>query len=112
MSEPLPPTVPDPDLNPTQTTGPAAGSAGQMIGGYRLLQKVGEGGTATRSLLGRCLVDEGRFAEAELLLDAYATLSREFGAAHTRTKTVAERIVELYDASTRPAQSAEWRGKL
>ena len=67
----------------------------------------------TRSLLGQCLIAGGRFAEAEpLLLDAYATLNREFGSAHTRTKTVAARIVELYDAWKRPSQSAEWRPKL
>ena len=42
MSEPLPPTVPDPDLVATR---PAVdGTPAQIIGAYRLLQKVGEGG--------------------------------------------------------------------
>ena len=44
MSEPLPPTVPDPHSSPPAGTGPAAGPAAQMVGGYRLLQKLGEGG--------------------------------------------------------------------
>jgi hypothetical protein len=38
-------------------------------------------------------------------------LEKEFGPAHTRVTTVAERIVELYDAWKRPAQAAEWRAK-
>jgi hypothetical protein len=59
-----------------------------------------------------CLVDQGRFAEAErLLLNAHARLEREFGAAHTRATTVASRLVELYVAWKRPEQAAEWRGK-
>jgi tetratricopeptide (TPR) repeat protein len=68
---------------------------------------------STRSLLAQCLIAEQRFAEAErLLLEAYATISREFGVAHARTKTVAERTVELYDAWKRPTEAGEWRTKL
>ena len=67
----------------------------------------------TRSLLGQCLVAQRRFADAErLLLAAYAAILSEFGAAHTRTTAVVEKIVELYDIWKRPGQATEWRTKL
>jgi hypothetical protein len=67
----------------------------------------------TQSLLAQCLVSQRRFAEAErLLVEAYATLAREFGATHARTTVVAERVVELYDAWQRPKPAAEWRAKM
>jgi tetratricopeptide (TPR) repeat protein len=68
---------------------------------------------STKSLLARCLVDQRRFAEAErLLLDAHAALTREFGPTHVRTTTVAERVVELYEAWKKSSQANEWRTKL
>ncbi|MGQ0734215.1 MAG: tetratricopeptide repeat protein [Acidobacteriota bacterium] len=68
---------------------------------------------STESLLGRCLIDQLRFAEAErLLLNAHTWLEREFGATHTRATIVAERIVELYEAWRKQAQAAQWRAKL
>jgi non-specific serine/threonine protein kinase/serine/threonine-protein kinase len=67
---------------------------------------------STESLLARSLVEQRRFLEAErLLLNAHAVLVKEFGAAHVRTTTVAERIVELYDAWKRTDQASEWRAK-
>jgi hypothetical protein len=44
-------------------------------------------------------------------LNAYSVLVKEFGAAHTRAMTVGDYIVELYDATKRPDQAAEWRAK-
>lgn len=64
------------------------------------------------SVLGGCLADLGRFAEAEpLLLGSYAVLSREQEAAGARVAPAAlDRIIGLYTAWDRPERAAVYRG--
>ena len=68
---------------------------------------------STEMLLFRTLFDQRRFQDAEgVLTRAYASIEREFGPAHARSQTAAERAVELYVAWNKPAQASAWRAKL
>jgi non-specific serine/threonine protein kinase/serine/threonine-protein kinase len=67
----------------------------------------------TETLLARCLVPQGRFAEAErLLIAAHPSVEKQFGASDQRTTRVVEAAVSLYEAWGKPDKAAEWRAKL
>ena len=60
---------------------------------------------------GECLAALGRPDEAEpLLLASYAGYNDGFGAGDRRTRTAAARLIELYEASGRPAEADRYRG--
>jgi len=63
-----------------------------------------------RSVLGICLAGRQRFVEAEeLLLDGYAVLEREKGAADPRTREALERLGRLYELWGKPGEEARYR---
>ena len=63
-----------------------------------------------RSMLGVCLTELTRYAEAEVdLLEALSALELEYGVDHTRTRTTRERLVTLYEAWDRPNRAALYR---
>ncbi len=65
-----------------------------------------------QALLGECLLQLGRFDEAEpLLLDSYELLHSVSGAG-TETSDTIQVLVQLYDAWNRPDHAAEWRARL
>jgi hypothetical protein len=64
---------------------------------------------------GTCLLDLGKYAEAEPKLRAgYQGLLAANGADHMSTQNAITRLVELYDREhwDRPAESAKWRARL
>ena len=66
-----------------------------------------------RSMLGECLLGQEKFTEAEpLLLDGYRGI-KERGSnssmARVRLSQAAERLVCLYDQTSRPVEAARWR---
>ena len=62
---------------------------------------------------GMCLINLGRFDEAETTLDeAHQILSASLGADHDRTRTAATAMVDLYDAWRKPEPAAKWRAHL
>ena len=66
----------------------------------------------TRSLLVSSLIDQRRYAEAEaMLLAAYPSITKQFGASHPRTRRTAERGVALYEAWGKTQPAAEWKEK-
>jgi tetratricopeptide (TPR) repeat protein len=66
----------------------------------------------TEVLLGRCLTALGRYTEAEpLLLSGYETL-KTAQAAPTALRTAMERIIQLYEAWSKPGHAAQWRAQL
>jgi tetratricopeptide (TPR) repeat protein len=61
---------------------------------------------------GECLIDMGRYDQAEaVLLQATDGLERNFGASHTATRRAYSELVRLYAAWGRPAEAERWRGK-
>ena len=68
---------------------------------------------ATKMLLVRCLADTHEFVEAERLLgEAFPIIEAQFGPAHPRVRTNAERAVALYAAWGKPDKAAAWRKKM
>ncbi len=66
-----------------------------------------------QSAYGGCLTILGRFDEAqEHLLAGYEGLKAAWGEEHKRTRKTLQRLVELYEAWSKPEQAAEWRAKL
>jgi serine/threonine-protein kinase len=66
----------------------------------------------TESLLGGCLKDMKRFAEAETLLTgAYAAILKQFGPDHPRTQAARGRVIALYEAWGKPQKAAVYRQK-
>jgi hypothetical protein len=60
-------------------------------------------------MVGRCLVQLGRHADAEpLLLAEVEATRREFGDAHPRTRTALQHLCGLYEAWGKPAAAAQW----
>ena len=63
-----------------------------------------------RSLLGACLVAQGRHGEAEpLLVDGHALLERHRGGRYRRTRLALERVVSFYERVGRPREAARYR---
>ncbi len=63
-----------------------------------------------QAIHGTTLLRLGQYEQAEtVLLQAHAALTAARGPQYERTREVAERLVELYEAWGRPAQAAEWR---
>jgi serine/threonine protein kinase/tetratricopeptide (TPR) repeat protein len=61
------------------------------------------------SVLGSCLVAQGRFAEAEpLLLRSYPILKADPGTGSSYAPAALQRIIDLYNAWSRPEQAAAW----
>ncbi len=61
---------------------------------------------------GACLTAMGRLDEAEpMLLESHAVLLAALGADHERTRTAADRLVELYEAAGRDEEAARWRSR-
>jgi tetratricopeptide (TPR) repeat protein len=72
---------------------------------------------STRSVLGACLLAQQDFAAAEpLLRSGYEGLQRQEAvlpaAARPQLGETIERLVQLFEATGRPAQAAEWKQKL
>jgi serine/threonine protein kinase/Tfp pilus assembly protein PilF len=72
---------------------------------------------ATESILGACLTLAGRYDEAEALLLHSHEILKDCPEDATPTQRMAlegnvRRVVQLYEASARPDQAAEWRAKL
>jgi tetratricopeptide (TPR) repeat protein len=67
----------------------------------------------TRNELGACLIELGRYDEAETeLLESYRDLVRTLGARDPRTRTAIQRIIRLYERWNRPDQASSWRDRL
>ncbi len=67
----------------------------------------------SEKVLGTCLTEEHRFAEAEpLLLASYATFKTRRGAATRDTRDSLERIVSLYEAWGKPETAAQYKALL
>lgn len=65
---------------------------------------------STRSLLGRCLIGESRFAEAEkLLLESYQFFVTERGADDEKTVEVKDSLVALYEAWNKPDRASAYQ---
>ncbi|MBU0637972.1 MAG: serine/threonine-protein kinase [Planctomycetes bacterium] len=63
-----------------------------------------------RAAHGLCLMRMQRFDEAEALLtECHAAWAEILGAEQVRTVTVADHLVELYEAWSKPADAAHWR---
>jgi eukaryotic-like serine/threonine-protein kinase len=72
---------------------------------------------STRSTLGGCLLLEKKYTEAEpLLLSGYDGLAKAQErippSSKARFREAAERLVQLYEATDRPEQAAQWKQKL
>ena len=66
--------------------------------------------SVVETVVGGCLADLGRRAEAEpLLLGAYENLSRSTGPTAGATRQALEQLVALYEAWGRPERAAEYR---
>ncbi len=70
-----------------------------------------------RSLLGGSLLGQKKFAEAEpLLLSGYEGLKQRGdkipASGKSAQRETAQRLVQIYEATDRPAQAAEWKRKL
>jgi tetratricopeptide (TPR) repeat protein len=64
------------------------------------------------SLLGACLVAQGKFQEAEpLLLKSYPLLKADSGEGAKRADEARQRIVDLYTSWGKPEKAAEFRAK-
>jgi tetratricopeptide (TPR) repeat protein len=64
------------------------------------------------SVLGACLVAEGKFQEAEsLLLKSYPLLKADPGDGAKHATEARQRIVDLYTAWGKPEKAAEYRAK-
>lgn len=67
----------------------------------------------TASQLGRAVVGEGEFAEAEfLLLESYTAMRKNRGAPLDRKRQAIQRIILLYESWEKPDQASEWRRRL
>jgi eukaryotic-like serine/threonine-protein kinase len=72
----------------------------------------------TRSLLGTSLLGQKKYTEAEpLLLAGYEGMKQReekvlAGGGRSRLKETLQRLVQLYEATARPDQAAEWKQKL
>lgn len=67
-------------------------------------------GTRARRMLGNCLVNLGRLAEAEpLLLDAHRRLLSGWGPSNTFTQGAARELVILYERWGKPAEAQRYR---
>ena len=66
-----------------------------------------------QSAYGACLTMLEQYDEAEEhLLAGYEGLKQALGEEHKQTRKAHQRLVELYEAWTKPEQAAEWRAKL
>jgi serine/threonine protein kinase/tetratricopeptide (TPR) repeat protein len=69
-----------------------------------------------RMLLGGCLLGQKKYGEAEpLILNAYEGMKQRadtFSTSSVRLKEAAFLLVQLYEATNRPDQAAEWKKKL
>jgi hypothetical protein len=70
-----------------------------------------------QSILGGCLLGQQKYADAEpLLLAGYGGIHERENmipaASRVRQKEAVERLVQLYDATTRKDEAAVWRGRL
>lgn len=64
-------------------------------------------------LHGKCLMRQGRYAEAEAaLLRSVEVLEAAFGPAHPRTTGAIATLADLYEAWEKPEAAAQWRGRL
>jgi tetratricopeptide (TPR) repeat protein len=70
----------------------------------------------TRAMLGATLLGKRKFDEAEpLLISGYEGMREREGSIRDRNKVLAETLqnmVQLFEATSRPEQTAEWRTKL
>lgn len=65
------------------------------------------------SMLGACLIQSGRYEEAEaLVLEAYAGVRNNPAVPDDRKRDILARIVELYDRSGNGAKAGEYRAML
>jgi tetratricopeptide (TPR) repeat protein len=87
--------------------------------GYEALQKALPAGSWRTALvassLGACLVSQGltRYAEAEsLLLNSYPILQAAHGPQDQQTQQAPRRIVDLYEAWSKPGESTKYRSLL
>ncbi len=77
------------------------------------LSKEGWQPTGAKIALGRCLVAQARYGEAEpLLLASHAVVEAKWGKCHALTQLAVQSVLDLYDAWDRPAQAAAWKAKL
>ena len=88
----------------------------RAIQGYAKRPEMAEAVPVIRGDLGVALLATGKPADAEAhLLAGSAALSKRktlSPANHARLRQVTQSLVELYDATNRPAKAAEWRAKL
>jgi serine/threonine-protein kinase len=67
---------------------------------------------SAQSALGRCLVKQGRFREAEpLLVESFERLSADRGPKHERTRDALRNLVEMYEAWGRPDTATKYRAR-
>jgi serine/threonine protein kinase len=67
----------------------------------------------TASFLAECLIELGRYREAEeLLIRGHRVMVVGRGAAHERTREVLGRLVDLYEVWDKPDLAAEYRARL
>jgi serine/threonine protein kinase len=61
---------------------------------------------------GECLIQLGRYAQAELpLLASYEGLKASYGQEHALTIEAINRLIRLYDVWGKPGQATEWRSR-
>jgi serine/threonine-protein kinase len=74
----------------------------RSAGDWRILHRQG--------VLGACLLDQRRFADAEpYLLDSYNALMRERGLSNPFTRIALDRLIQLYTVWNRPAEAQRYR---
>jgi serine/threonine-protein kinase len=67
----------------------------------------------TKGALGECLVSQKRFAEAEsLLVESYGDIKTSQGEKNPRTAEAIQKLINLYEAWNRSAESARYRALL